>query len=220
MDNHLKLNIIDDIPFFENPSYQYRLQLITVGQEQKPFITILRKYNQTSTPVTFIGSSNYISIPLIAFFKLQKTISHVNKFIDIGKIQPVKEVGFEILNFLKFYETDLSQFRIQAIRTGLTHNLAVSIIEFYKNNKADLEFKPSQKFISLPLPAWEKFVESISKFQTLIETKFKSQPKRSRSLSAIKNAEKRNNCATHDDQSGNFTLIDCGDTILKLILLL
>lgn len=88
---------------------------------------------------------------------------------------------FTILKEKIFYETQFSQFRFQSARAGKEKKPYISIIKFYKTSYEDKEWKPSCRFISLPLASWCKFQEFFGDFIQLVDESFE-EPTREKIL--------------------------------------
>lgn len=165
--------IIENLVFFNNDFYQYNFQACRVGKDQKPYIAIYRRIKNSSNKA-INSPSNYISFPLSCWSNFTQTTTVLGKFVEIAEKEPFDETNnFQVINSAVFYQTDLSQFRIQIVRTGKNHNLGVNLIKFYKESQAEFEYHPTRKFISFPIPIWESFLESIHNFQSIIERSFK-----------------------------------------------
>lgn len=165
--------VIEDLNLFVFNRFQYKFQTLRVGSRNIPYLAILRIPRGKCDKDHINTPSNYISFPLFGWSKFTQILNQVTKLSEIAqKINCDQSNNFQVLHHFVFHESDLTQFRIQLVRAGPAHSVSINLIKFYKNHKAENEFKPSRKFLTIPILLWKDFLKQISNCNSNIEKSF------------------------------------------------
>lgn len=83
-----------------------------------------------------------------------------------------RKSNFQVAKQLIFYEAGVSQFRFQTAFAGTHRTPYISFIKFYKNREDEIDWKPTRKFITIPLSGWENFKSKLGDFNKIVEDTF------------------------------------------------